>query len=265
MAESLRGGEKAISSTAGGSGGAGHELRFDDSRGAGFDAPQRLPAENPFPAGRALVEFEVGNRVSFPLEFAGPIPADLLDLIASASRAKCDVLHISFGRGATGRRYVQFYRGGRVWKRPAARSKTHDPHRPSWRRHSACRAATLGSAGELRSPKPAESRLRAKLPAPQARLGWFSSLFVGRRPILTGMDASASSPEFPVKPPASRRRGAGGGAGRRQLSLTAPSAIAAAGHAERFMRRDFAKAGETASIRRIASRSKTFSLQVGHS
>ena len=37
----------------------------------------------------------------------------------------------------------------------------------SWRRHPACRAATPGSAGELRSPKPAESRLRAKLPALQ--------------------------------------------------------------------------------------------------
>jgi hypothetical protein len=33
--------------------------------------------------------------------------------------------------------------------------------------HPACRVATLGSAGELRSPKPAESRLRAKLPALQ--------------------------------------------------------------------------------------------------
>ena len=31
--------------------------------------------------------------------------------------------------------------------------------RPSWRRHPACRAATPGSAGELRSPKPGEGRL----------------------------------------------------------------------------------------------------------
>jgi DNA-binding transcriptional ArsR family regulator len=35
--------------------------------------------------------------------------------------------------------------------------------RPSWRRHPACRAATLGSAGELRSPKPAESRASEQL------------------------------------------------------------------------------------------------------
>ena len=38
-----------------------------------------------------------------------------------------------------------------------------------------CRAATLGSAGELRSPKPAESRLRAKLPAPQLILKRWAS------------------------------------------------------------------------------------------
>jgi len=59
----------------------------------------------------------------------------------------------------------------------------------SWRRQFACRAATLGSLGELRSPKPAESRLRAELPAPQVRLYRFSSPFVGRRPILTGLEA----------------------------------------------------------------------------
>src|SRR5271170_5699967 len=34
----------------------------------------------------------------------------------------------------------------------------------------ACRDATLGSAGELRSPWPAESRLPAELPATLARL-----------------------------------------------------------------------------------------------
>ena len=39
----------------------------------------------------------------------------------------------------------------------------------SWRRHLGLPRCHLGSAGELRSPKPAESRLRAELPAPQER------------------------------------------------------------------------------------------------
>jgi hypothetical protein len=35
----------------------------------------------------------------------------------------------------------------------------------TWRTHSACRVGTLADTGELHSPEPAESRLRAILPA----------------------------------------------------------------------------------------------------
>ena len=66
---------------------------------------------------------------------------------------------LSYGNGDGGKR--------RVWWRPAARSKTHDPPRRSWRRHSACRAATLGSAGELRSPKSVAKAPRRLKPALQ--------------------------------------------------------------------------------------------------
>jgi hypothetical protein len=66
---------------------------LDERWGAGFDPAQRLTIENPFPASRALVEFEVRDSVGLSLEFAGPIPADLLDLIATASRTKCDFQH----------------------------------------------------------------------------------------------------------------------------------------------------------------------------
>jgi hypothetical protein len=60
---------------------------------AGFDAAQGFAVEDPFPAGWALVEFEVGDGVGLSLEFAGPIPAHLPDFIASASRTKCDLWH----------------------------------------------------------------------------------------------------------------------------------------------------------------------------
>ena len=80
--------------TTGWSRGSRHELRLRERRDAGFDSPQCLTVENPFPAGRALVEFQVGDRVGPSLEFAGPIPADLPYLIASASRTKSDVKHM---------------------------------------------------------------------------------------------------------------------------------------------------------------------------
>jgi len=63
----------------------------------------------------------------------------------------------------------------------------------SWRRHPACRAATLGSAGELRSPKPAKSRLRAKLPALQGPAPVFITIDGPQRPIPTGVDARPTS------------------------------------------------------------------------
>jgi len=74
--------------------GSRHELRWSDGRDTGFDSPQRFTVEDPFPAGRALVELEVGDGVGLSLEFASPIPADPPDFIASAWRTKCDVLHM---------------------------------------------------------------------------------------------------------------------------------------------------------------------------
>ena len=62
-------------------------------------------------------------------------------------------------------------------------SKTYYPHRPPpWRRHAACGAATLGSAGELRSPESVARAPRRLMPALQGG--------VGRRRILTGVDAA---------------------------------------------------------------------------
>jgi len=64
---------------------------------------------------------------------------------------------------------------GQISKR--TQSKTHDPHRPSGRWHPACRAATVGSVGELRSPKPAAGKIVRPI-----GLRRFSLLFVGPRP-----------------------------------------------------------------------------------
>lgn len=79
---------------------------------AGFDAAQGFAVEDPFPAGWALVEFEVGDGVGLSLELAGPCPADFLDFIATASWAKSDFLHILFGRDGMRRRLQKNWGGG---------------------------------------------------------------------------------------------------------------------------------------------------------
>jgi hypothetical protein len=63
-------------------------LRCGELWHAGFDSPQCVAVKDPFPAGRALVKLEVGDRVGLSSDFTGPVSADLLDPIASASRAK---------------------------------------------------------------------------------------------------------------------------------------------------------------------------------
>src|SRR5580698_1568307 len=59
--------------------GSSHQPRLRDGRCAGLDAAQRVAAQNPLPTHRALVEFEVRDGVGLSLDFAGPIPADLLN------------------------------------------------------------------------------------------------------------------------------------------------------------------------------------------
>src|ERR1039457_5080644 len=73
--------------------GSRHEPRLREGWDRGLDPPLRLAVKNPFPARRVLVDFEVSDGVALSLQFAGPIPADLPDLIASASRTKCDLWH----------------------------------------------------------------------------------------------------------------------------------------------------------------------------
>src|SRR5580658_4671868 len=72
---------------------------------------------------------------------------------------------------------------------PAARSKTHDPHGPSWRRHPAThhasRVATPGSEGELRSPEPAEKPAAGRIARPPKRCIGFHHYWWARGPMLT--------------------------------------------------------------------------------
>jgi hypothetical protein len=91
--------------------GSRHEPRWAGGWSGRLDSPQRVAAKNPFPANRALVEFEVRDGVGPSLDFAGPVSADLLDLIATASRTERDLLHISFWTRRHGAPLLQIQAG----------------------------------------------------------------------------------------------------------------------------------------------------------